>query len=80
MRLEPHDVESMRRSLAIGGALTRQDLEVLVDCCAELLAERVRIERLLMELRPAAGRTSREIYELYRAVGLTPPEPAQRRG
>ena len=69
----------MRRSLAIGGELTRRDLEVLVDCCGELLAERVRIERLLMALRPAARRTSREIYELYRAVGITPPEPGQRR-
>jgi hypothetical protein len=40
--------------------------------------ERCGIERLLMALRPAAGRTSREIYELYRAAGIRPPEPGQR--
>jgi hypothetical protein len=79
VRRQPHDVESMRRSLAIGGELTHRDLEELVGCCGELLAERVRIERLLMSLRPAAGRTSREIYELCRAVGITPAEPGQRR-
>ena len=65
--------------MAMGGGLTRLDLDQLVDCCGDLLAERVRIERLLMELRPAAGRAGRALEELFRACGTTPPEPERQR-
>ena len=43
----------MRRSLAIGGTLTRADAEQLLDACATLLAERAAIARILDDLGPS---------------------------
>ena len=43
----------MRRSLAIGGTLTRGDIEQLLDTCDRLLAERDEIVRILGDLGPA---------------------------
>lgn len=43
----------MRRSLAIGGSLTRADCERLIDAVAVLLTERAVIERILGELGPS---------------------------
>ena len=47
----------MRRSLTIGGSLTPADTERLLETCGELLAERVRIQRVLAQLGPAWGGT-----------------------
>jgi len=58
----------MRRSLAIGGALTRSDAERLLDTCGELLAERVRIQRVLAELGPAWGGTRRALNDLAKII------------
>ena len=43
----------MRRSLAIGGSLTRADVDQLLDACTALLAQRAAIERILAELGPS---------------------------
>ena len=58
----------MRRSFAIGGALTHDDSEQLLDTCATLLAERVRIERILRELGPAWGGARRALNELDKVL------------
>lgn len=67
-RVEQHEVDAMRRSLAIGGSLTRSDTERLLATCGELLAERVRIERVLSQLGPAWGGTRRALNDLARIV------------
>ena len=43
----------MRRSLAIGGTLTRNDIETLLDTCECLLAQHDEIVRILGDLGPA---------------------------
>ena len=58
----------MRRSVAIGGSLTRDDAERLLDTCATLLAEHVRIERILRELGPAWGGARRALNELDKVL------------
>jgi len=66
--VELHEVESMQRSLAIGGSLTRGDTERLLETCGRLLAERVRIERILQELGPAWGGARRALNELVKVL------------
>jgi hypothetical protein len=63
-----HEVESMRRSIAIGGTLTRDDTDRLLDTCATLLAERVRIERILRDLGPAWGGARKALNELSKVL------------
>ncbi len=46
-------MDQMRRSLAIGGSLTRSDIEALLETCDRLLVERERIEAILRQLGPA---------------------------
>jgi hypothetical protein len=47
------ELDQMRRSVAIGGQLTRSDVEVLLDTCDRLLAEREEIAAILRDLGPA---------------------------
>ena len=54
----------MRRSLAIGGSLTRADTERLLDACAALLAQRAAIARILGELGPSWTGARRALNEL----------------
>ena len=49
--------DGMRRSVAIGGSLTRADIEQLLDVCAALLAQRDAIARILAELGPSSRET-----------------------
>lgn len=42
----------MRRSLAIGQSLTKQDVEALIAACERLISERAEIERTLADLGP----------------------------
>ena len=63
-----HEVESMRRSFTIGGTLTPDDTERLLDTCATLLAERVRIERILRDLGPAWGGARKALNELSKVL------------
>ena len=43
----------MRRSLAIGGSLTRADTERLLDTCQALIEQRAAIVALLGQLGPS---------------------------
>ena len=67
-RVQQHEIDAMRRSLTIGGALTPRDAARLIDTCGELLAERVRIERVLAELGPAWGGTRRALNDLAKIL------------
>ena len=53
--VQRHELESVRRSLAMSDSLPRYVIQDLIDTCDRLLAERVRIERILTELGPAWG-------------------------
>ena len=63
----------MRRSLAIGGSLTRADTERLLDACAALLAERAAIARILAELGPSWTGARRALNELARVIERSGP-------
>jgi hypothetical protein len=67
-RVQQHEVDAMRRSLTIGGSLTPADTERLLETCGELLAERVRIQRVLAQLGPAWGGTRRALNDLAKIV------------
>jgi hypothetical protein len=67
--MAPEDLDSMRRSLAIGGTLPRSDIEGLLAACANLLAERSAIVRILAELGPSFRETRAALNELARIVG-----------
>jgi hypothetical protein len=67
-RVQQHEIDAMRRSLTIGGALTPSDAERLLDTCGDLLAERVRIQRVLAELGPAWGGTRRALNDLAKIL------------
>jgi hypothetical protein len=67
--MQPEELDGMRRSLAIGGTLTRADAEQLLDACAALLAQRAEIERILAELGPSWSQARRALNELARIVG-----------
>jgi hypothetical protein len=66
--MQPDDVDGMRRSLAIGGTLTRADTERLLDACATLLAERAEIARILADLGPSWTGARRALNELHRVM------------
>jgi hypothetical protein len=67
--MQAEDVDRMRRSLAIGGSLTRADTERLLDACADLLAQRDAVTRILGELGPSFRETRATLNELARVVG-----------
>jgi hypothetical protein len=54
--------------LAIGGSLTRADAEQLLDTCANLLAQRAAIARILDELGPPCSGARRALNELHRGL------------
>jgi hypothetical protein len=58
----------MQCSLAIGGTLTRSATERLLETCGRLLAERVRIERILRELGHARGDARCALNELSKVM------------
>jgi hypothetical protein len=59
----------MRRSLAIGGSLTRDDTERLLDACQALLAQRAAIAAVLGQLAPSFRETRAALNQLARTVG-----------
>ena len=65
--MQPEDIDGMRRSLAIGGILGRNDVEQLLDACPYLLAKR---RRRAHPRRARASWTStrRTLNELARIV------------
>lgn len=62
------DLDAMRRSLAIGGSLTRSDVETLLETCDRLLTERERIETILRQLGPAWTDARVALNELHRLL------------
>ena len=54
--LQQHEIEAMRRSLAMSETLPRVEIE------------RVRIERILAELGPAWGGARRALNELHKVL------------
>ena len=54
----------MRRSLAIGGSLTRADTERLVDACQALLEQRAAIVAVLGQLGPSWRQARSALNEL----------------
>jgi hypothetical protein len=66
--VQPEELDGIRRSLAIGGTLTRADAEQLLDACANLLAQRAAIERILADLGPSFRETRAALNEVARIV------------
>jgi hypothetical protein len=56
-RVTLHELEGMRRSLAMSPSLSPAETMRLINTLSEVLVERVRMERKLAELRPSWGRT-----------------------
>jgi hypothetical protein len=66
--MHPEELDGMRRSLAIGGSLTRADTERLLDTCANLRAEQAAIARIVAELGPSFRQARAALNELARIV------------
>jgi hypothetical protein len=67
--VQSEELDHMRRSLAIGSALTRADTERLLDACQALLAQRAAIADVLGQLGPSFRDTRATLNELARIVG-----------
>lgn len=72
--MQQHELESMRRSLAMADSLPSDLQHELIETCSTLLAERARIERVLAELGPSWSGTRRALNELHRIVKPTQSE------
>lgn len=59
----------------MSSSLPRDQTERLISTCAALLTERVRIERILMELGPVWGGTKRALNELHKILRADRPAP-----
>jgi hypothetical protein len=66
--VRPADVDGIRRSLAIGGTLTRADAERLLDACRRLLEQRTAIVGVLERLGPSWLDTRAALNALARIV------------
>jgi hypothetical protein len=66
--VQRHELDGLRRSLAIGGTLTRADIESLIDACDALLAQRAAVERILGELGPSWASARRALNELHNVL------------
>ena len=66
--MSPEELDHMRRSLSIGGTLTRADTDQLLDACATLLAQRAAIAPILDELGPSWTSTRRALNERHREL------------
>jgi hypothetical protein len=63
-RVTLHELEGMRRSLAMSPSLSAAETMRLINTLSEVLVERVRMERKLAELRPSWGQTRKGLNEL----------------
>lgn len=63
-RVTLHELEGMRRSLAMSPSLSMGETMRLINTLSDVLTERVRMERKLLELRPTWGRTREGLNEL----------------
>ena len=66
-RVKLHELEAMRRSLAMSPSLSTVETMRLINTLSEVLIERVQMERKLAELRPTWGRTRDGLDELSRS-------------
>ena len=70
--MELHEVESIRRSFAMSPSLPVDQIQRLLDTCERLLAERVRIERILKELGPSWRRARHALNDLSKVLHSDP--------
>ncbi|MET0577920.1 MAG: hypothetical protein ABW122_04625 [Ilumatobacteraceae bacterium] len=63
-RVQLHELEAMRRSLAMAPSLSTEETLRLINTLSDVLSERVQMERKLADLRPAWGRTREGLNEL----------------
>jgi len=66
--LKLHEVESLRRSLAMSPSLSEPQIRELIETCEQLLQERVRIERILRELGPSWNGARRALNDLAKVL------------
>jgi hypothetical protein len=63
-----HEVDALRRSLAIGGSLTIASTEELLEACRSLLVQQAQIEEVLSKLGPTFRETRAALNDLARIV------------
>ena len=63
-RVKMHELEAMRRSLAMSPSLSPVETMRLINTLSAVLAERAQMEHKLAELRPSWGRTREGLNEL----------------
>jgi hypothetical protein len=66
--LKLHEVEGLRRSLAMSSSLPEPRIQELLDTCDQLLRERIRIERILRELGPSWNGARRALNDLAKVL------------
>ena len=67
MPLTPAQLETMRRSL-VAGALSEDQIRLLLDEITRLQRERAEIVRILEELGPAWGESRRALNRLHKLL------------
>ena len=78
--LKLHEVESLRRSMAMAPTLPEPQILELIETCEQLLRERVRIERSLMELGPSWSSARRALNDLAKILHEVRSADAEERG
>ena len=63
-RVKLHELEAMRRSLAMSPNLSPDETMRLINTLSAVLIERTQMEHKLAELRPTWGRTREGLNEL----------------
>jgi hypothetical protein len=66
--IQQHELEGLRRSLAMSETLPKAEVLRVIDECSRLAAERVRIDRILKDLGPAWGGARRALNELAKVL------------
>jgi hypothetical protein len=66
--LKLHEIEGLRRSLAMSSSLPEPHVQELIDTCDQLLRERIRIERILRDLGPSWNGARRALNELAKVL------------
>jgi hypothetical protein len=69
--LKPHELEGIRRSLAMSPTVAADRVRELIETCDVLLTERVKIRRLLRELGPSWRDTRTALNELSTMLDTT---------
>ena len=77
--LLPHDLERIRRSLAMSSSLPADLARELLETCDALLTERVTIRHILRELGPSWHGTRKALNELAIVLDDTDKRTAAKR-